>query len=207
MNIRVSNIISIIFHPILMGTYLFGIFTLVDPMIVLPPGYSIKAQWLMVLVVSLTTFIIPALSILMLKLTGHIESLKLENRKDRFIPSMYITLFYGFTAYYFNKQMMVTELAAGVFILIAVMVFLTALINFFWKISVHGVAVGGMVGIFLVVTYLNIESNIIYLLIGSIIIAGIVLSARLKLAAHTPQQAYLGFLMGFLISLLAVFWA
>lgn len=207
MNKRDATIISAIFHPLLMGTYLFALFTLADPMIVLPPGYTTTAQWLIVLVISITTFVIPALSMIMLKFTGSIKSLKLESRRDRFIPFMYIVVFYGFTAYYFNKQMMVTNLASGIFILVATMVLLTAIINFFWKISVHGVSVGGMVGIFLAVTYLNSSSVIIYMLFGSIIIAGLVLSARLKLQAHTQMQVYMGFMTGFSISLMALFWS
>lgn len=204
---RIAAIISILFHPLLMATYLFAAFTIADPFMVLPPGYSIKGQWLIVLVVSLTTFVIPSLSMVMLKVAGYIKSLKLEERRDRFIPFIYITLFYGFTAYYFNKQMLVTNLAGGVFIVVALMILISAIINFYWKISIHGVAMGGMVGIFLLVSYINIDSNSIFLLFGSIIISGIVLSSRLRLYAHTPLQVYLGFLLGFIVSLMAIFWS
>ena len=206
MTARLASIISIVFHPLLMATYLFAAFTVADPFMVLPPGYTTKGQWLIVLVVCLTTFVIAGLSLLMLKVAGYIKSLRLEERRERYVPFIYIALFYGFTAYYFNKQMLVTQLAGGVFIVVAIMILFTTVINFFWKISVHGVAMGGMVGIFLLVTFLNIDSNSMYLLIGSIVIAGIVISSRLRLHAHTPMQTYLGFLLGFVVSLSAVYW-
>ena len=106
----IANLISIVFHPLLLATYLFSAFILLDPMLVLPPGYNTFAQWLIVLVVWLTTFAIPALSLGLLKYTGNISSLKLQNRKERLLPFFYITIFYVFTAYYFSRQMLVTDI-------------------------------------------------------------------------------------------------
>ena len=127
MSTKIANLVSIVFHPLLLATYLFMAFVLVDPMVILPPGYNKLAQWLVVLVVCLTTFVIPALSIVMLKFTGNIRSLHLKNRKERLVPFFYITLFYGFTAYYFNRQMLVSEASEAIFILIAIIMIFYAL--------------------------------------------------------------------------------
>ena len=201
-----ANLISILFHPLLLATYLFITFVLVDPMLILPPVYTKIAQWLVVLVVWLTTFAIPALSLAMLKYTGNISSLKLHNRKERLVPFFYITLFYVFTAYYFSKQMMVTDLAAGIFVLTAVMIFFAAVITFFWKISVHSLGVGGIVGILLTIAYLIPESSLKFILLVALIISGLVLSARLRLNAHLPSQVYFGFLLGLFVSFMIIFW-
>lgn len=206
MSIRFANLISIIFHPLFLATYLFMAFVLVDPMVILPPGYNKIAQWLVVLVVWLTTFVIPALSIVMLKFTGNIKSLKLENRRDRLVPFLYIGLLYGFTAYYFNQQMMVSNLSEAIFILMAAMIFAAAIITYVWKISIHGLGMGGASGFLLVLAVLYPEGPIHYLFILSIIFSGLVLMARLRLNAHTPAQIYSGFLLGLFISFMMVFW-
>jgi hypothetical protein len=203
---KFANFISILFHPLLLATYLFVAFVLIDPMLALPPGYSRMAQWLVVLVVWLTTFAIPALSLAMLKFTGNISSLKLEHRRERLVPFFYITMFYAFTAYYFSRQMMVTNIAAGIFILTTIMILAAAIITIFWKISVHSLGWGGIVGLLLAMVNLMPESQVKYLLLATLIIAGFVLSARLKLQVHTPAQVYVGFLLGLFISFMIIFW-
>ena len=203
---RIANLISIIFHPLLLATYLFTAFILIDPMLALPPGYTEVARWLIVLVVWLTTFAIPALSLGLLKYTGNISSLKLQNRKERLLPFFYITIFYGFTAYYFSRQMLVTDVTSGIFILTAIMILAASIVTFFWKISVHSVSMGGVVGLLFVITAMLPESPINYLLLAAILISGLVLSARLKLQAHTPAQVYMGFVLGLLISFMIIYW-
>lgn len=202
----VANLISLIFHPLLLATYLFSAFILIDPMLALPPGYTKVAQWLIVLVVWLTTFAIPALSLGLLKYTGNISSLKLQNRKERLLPFFYITIFYGFTAYYFSRQMLVTDITSGIFILTAIMILAAAIITFFWKISVHSLSMGGLVGILFVITAMMPESRVNYLLFTTILISGLVLSARLKLQAHTPAQVYVGFVLGLFVSFMIIYW-
>lgn len=206
MDTRFANVVSIVFHPLLLATYLFIAFVLIDPLVILPPGYNKVAQWLIVLVVWITTFVIPALSIVMLKFTGNVRSLRLENRRERIVPFFYICLFYGFTAYYFSRQMMVSNVSEAIFILTAVMIFVGAIITFFWKISVHSLGMGGATGFLLILAVLNPDGLIYYLLLIAIITSGLVMTARLQLDAHTPRQVYFGYLLGLVISLLLVFW-
>ena len=167
-----ANFISIVFHPFLLATYLFSIIVLLDPMLALPPGYNKLAQWLIVLIIWLTTFAIPALSMAMLKYTGSISSLQLKDRKERIIPFIYITLFYAFTAYYFSQQMLVTDLTSGIFILTTVMIAAAAIITLFWKISVHSLGLGGSVGILLTIAYLTPDTKIKYVLFAAVVVSG-----------------------------------
>lgn len=201
-----ANVISIVFHPLFLATYLFALVIFIDPMIALPPGYNKLAQWLIVLVVWITTFVIPALSIVMLKFTGTIRSLHLKDRRERLVPFFYITVFYGFTAYYFSSQMIVSRLTEGIFILTAVSIFIGAVITIFWKISIHGLGIGGVVGILLVLAVSIPESSIGYALFASFLVAGLVISARLRLNAHTPAQVYAGFVLGLFISFVLILW-
>jgi len=175
-------------------------------MLAVPPGFNSNAQWLIILVVWLTTFAIPALSLVMLKFTGNISSIKLEIRRERLVPFFYVTLFYAFTAYYFSSQMLITEMASGIFILVTAMILSAAVITFFWKISVHSMGMGGLVGLLFVISYMIPESVARYVFLASILIAGLVVSARLELQAHSPAQVYIGFVLGLFISFMIVFW-
>ena len=206
MNSKIANLISYLLHPLMMATYLFSTIIFIEPMQLVPPGYNIIAQWLIVLVVWLTTFAIPAMSLVLLKFTGNISSLKLHNRQERLIPFMYITVFYFFTAYYFTQQMMLTNLASGIFIVVAIMILIAAIITIFWKISVHSLSMGGVVGLLLIITTTIPESSIYLISLVAILLSGLVLSARLELRAHTTLQVYSGFGLGLAVSFLIIFW-
>ena len=201
-----AYVISLLFHPLLLATYIFTAFIFIEPMIVVPAGYSAITRWLVVLVVWLTTFAIPVLSLAILRFIGTINSFTLKNRQERVIPFFYIALFYGLTAYYFSSQMIVTELTAGIFILTAIMIFAAAVITTFWQISAHALGMGGLTGTMLVVNMIFPGPQVKNLLLLVILIAGLVMSARLRLQAHTPAQVYTGFLLGLFISFMIIFW-
>jgi membrane-associated phospholipid phosphatase len=142
----------------------------------------------------------------MLKFTGNIRSLRLENRKDRLVPFFYISLFYGFTAYYFSRQMMVSDVSESIFILTAAMILISAIITFFWKISIHSLGMGGASGFMLILAILYPDGPVHYLLILTVLFSGFVMMARLQLNAHSPQQVYWGYVLGLVVSFMMVFW-
>lgn len=77
---------------------------------------------------------------------------------------------------------------------------LVSLITLSWKISVHSVAVSSLVGFLLAALLVRAEYDLLYPLIGCILAAGAVMSARLYLNVHTPSQVGWGCLAGFAIS-------
>jgi len=70
-------------------------------------------------------------------------------------------------------------------------------INFFWKISAHMIAIGGITGMLLGLAFTGIVGNP-YLVVISVFIAGIIGFARLQLNANTHAQVYSGFILGVL---------
>jgi hypothetical protein len=74
---------------------------------------------------------------------------------------------------------------------------ISVIINMKWKISIHMVGIGGLVGTFFGLSaflLVDLRMTIIFF----ILIAGLLGAARLKLGAHKPSQIYVGFLAGFL---------
>lgn len=70
------------------------------------------------------------------------------------------------------------------------------LITFNWKISVHMIGIGGVIGIVTVLSKTGPEV-LLYLLSVLIIIAGLIGFGRLQLKAHSLNQIIAGFLLGF----------
>jgi membrane-associated phospholipid phosphatase len=66
-----------------------------------------------------------------------------------------------------------------------------------WKISIHMVGIGGLLGAVLALTTYHYPMDALILLCSIILIAGGLASARLWLGAHTKGQVYAGFAVGF----------
>jgi hypothetical protein len=62
---------------------------------------------------------------------------------------------------------------------------------------------GGLTGLILILS-LKFNSNLMFFLITSILMSGLIGFARLKLEEHSPAQIYTGYLMGIVV-MMAVF--
>jgi hypothetical protein len=100
--------------------------------------------------------------------------------------------------YYNIIEGFVSFLFGGIIVL-----FIAFIINNFYKISLHALAIGSMTGGFLALAktltpIININSLII---INCVLLfsMGLVASSRLYLKAHTSKQIYLGLIIGFVI--------
>lgn len=150
-------------------------------------------------VVVANTFVIPLAILLVMRYNKVILSLKMEDRKDRVFPFSMISLLYMVTAYaFYVKDWMDYKLIFILFIITICLILLTS-ISFFWKISAHMLGVGGLLGIILAYSLILSGFNLLYPVLGAIILTGAVGTARLYLNAHTPSQVWAGFLLGFLV--------
>jgi membrane-associated phospholipid phosphatase len=70
------------------------------------------------------------------------------------------------------------------------------LINLWWKISLHSVGAGALIGLVLMLS-LKMLTPLDWYLISVIIAGGLILSSRLKLNLHSPQQVWVGLFAGF----------
>ena len=200
MTIRIASIISFVLHPLMMSTYLFILLIYTAPHSILPIGFSISGSVVLVSLIFITTFVIPVLSLFILKMSGSISSLLLEKREERITPMLYTIIMYAVTSYMFSTKV---ELGEMIFVFLAIttlLIIITVVITLFWKISLHSIGIGGLVGLMMGV---NLQSVIHYfeiILPVLFLVSALVLSARLKLNAHSPTQVYSGFVLGISIS-------
>ena len=77
---------------------------------------------------------------------------------------------------------------------------ISAIISNFWKISLHMLGIGGVLGAFLAIH--TLFGGNIFLIITLLFCAGLVGFARVNENAHSLKQAYLGFIIGTCIEFL-----
>ena len=74
-----AHFFSIVFHPLLMLTYMLIILLAVNPYLFGPTITSNKDVWVLILFFS--TFLIPAFSVFMMKALGMVDSIDLKKRQ------------------------------------------------------------------------------------------------------------------------------
>jgi hypothetical protein len=193
----IANIISYLFHPILMATYgcLIVFFGLTDTIYFIFTPFKLKL--VLTLIIFSFTCLLPALNLLILYKLGYVSSLMIENRKERAFPLLMTALCY-FGLFYMIYDFNIWP-AIKLFILGGgLCIFFAAMITLRWQISAHMIGVGGLIGALLAICYF-MQMPILIAICTCLIIAGCIGFARLKLNAHTPAQVYIGFIFGCLL--------
>ncbi|MDX5418742.1 MAG: hypothetical protein LPK09_05965 [Hymenobacteraceae bacterium] len=184
-----------------MPTYLFTIILYFLPAasLSLPP----QSRWIVLSMIFFTTFIIPGLGAFVMFRTGFIDSYEIDRREQRSKPLLFTGLCYAVTTYLLQREPIFDHIFFFVMGIIAASVFLAWFVSFFWKISAHGIGLGGAFGVLLLLDKLIPDAQLLFPIVGAILASGAVISARLALHAHTPAQVYTGFGAGLLLVLFA----
>jgi hypothetical protein len=200
METRIAKVISVLFHPLLMPTYIFALLLILNAhfALVLP----LQAKVLLLGTIFISTCIFPLLMVLLLKFTGRILTLEMQSRQER-ILSMAITGVFYYLSWWMLTQMHLSPIFQLVMTGIFYTLVITILISFFWKISLHTIAAGGATGLFTGLSLLLLQPFQAIILMA-ILLGGIIGFARLKLESHNPAQVYLGWIVGFLVMLFVV---
>lgn len=192
MEIKVSKILSVVFHPLLIPTYtLLIIFNLnVFFSMIIPQ----LAKWQILGMVFLITFLFPLFMMILFQRIGIIKSLYMKTKEERTLPYLMTIIFY-YLASYLLKQLQISPIFYYFILGATFLIIITLIINFFWKISIHMIGIGGMLGTLIGLSFLWMI-DIPFLIILLVLCSGITGFARLKLNAHNPAQVYTGFVIG-----------
>lgn len=194
---KLASIISYLFHPMLMTTIIvLGLFNFVPEIMVI----SESSFFPILTTIFILTFIIPAFSIFMLKMTKGISSIKLHNRQERVLPFLFISLYYALTTYFFAKKLGTHDVLIIVLIAITSVIFSVAIISTFYKISAHAAGSWGAVGFFMALHFKYPQGELLWPLVFTLIIAGLVSSSRLVLNTHSFYEVLSGLMLGFCVS-------
>ena len=203
MNTWVAKLLSYLFHPLLMPTYLLGVLFFVAPNTTGAVLMPVESRAILLLVICIYTFLIPALGVYGMVRLRIVEGIMLKELNDRRYPFWLTVLVYLVATYFFGwKLVQVGEVAPIMRIVlgsITVSIILVGIISFFWQISAHATGVGGVTG-FLAAALLRLEDPLLlspFLLF--VVISGWVAGSRLQLNAHTMNEILAGFLIGVLV--------
>lgn len=197
-----AKIISNIFHPLLMPVIGLLIIFSTDSYVNYAVPEDLKKAVL--LLVTVSTFIIPLLISLLLLNRKLIKSLEMETTKERIIPYAFTIIFYIFTLYML-KRAPIPPIVFNFIIGATLSVILAFIINIKWKISAHMIGVGGLLGALICVS-LVLEVYVTPFILLTLLIAGLVGSSRLILNAHNQSQVYAGFLLGFACQVITIYY-
>lgn len=189
---KAASILSVVFHPLFIP--LMGILLLMNLNNYFAYPITLKEKLIVIALVVLSTIILPIIFIAFLKFKKIIASFQLHNREERTLPYLFSSLLLYFCYYILNKSYI-----SDVYIIFLLganlLLIITLLINFWWKISIHMIAIGGLLGT-IVGLALRLHLSLVLLVVIIFLISGLVGFARLKQNSHNPPQVYGGFLVG-----------
>lgn len=193
-----ARIISYAFHPLLMGTYLFALLIWILPAALYPINSS--SQLLFLIMFFAMTFAFPVLMMSFLKVFGTIKSFMLESRQERVFPFFMILGLYSAFTYMltYRNRIGFDDYVFKFLLIIDCLVLIGTFITLFYKVSIHAIGIMGLVGILIPLNRQSDNVLLLWVTIAVIVLAGVVMSARLQLNAHTPRQVLVGALSGFL---------
>jgi hypothetical protein len=188
-----AKIISAVFHPLFMPVYALLIIFFAPTLF----GYlPFQVKKLLLLIVIVNNVLLPISLLTFLRHFSKISSWTVNTRSERIIPLIITSVLYLVTVFIIYK-FPIPVFLKSFFFATCFLSLLVTLINFWWKISLHSVGVGALIATVLILSF-KMYSPLVWFLVSSVIAGGLVLSSRLSLSSHSPQQVWFGFLTGFL---------
>lgn len=197
---KVALVISVFLHPAFMMSYGIALLFLYTDF-----RYLYARQFdLFLYPVIIFSCLIPVTCLFFFKRSGYISDYALTKKEERRLPLMVTFISYFILFFYFYKGGLYTWFLSILLVPIILMV-ITGIVNIFYKISVHMLGIGSLIGTVLSVCY-NIKGLNPYLLFMFLItLAGVLGVSRLVLKRHSSIQVYLGFVVGLVVSYLTVY--
>ncbi len=208
-----ANVISYLTHPLFMSGYFVLLIMMVHPMFL---DFGNIASTIVLISFLASTILFPLIAILMMKGLNLIESIHMEEKKERVGPLLITSLFYVWSFLNFKKYGAVPEYFTFFTLGATIALFASFFITLFDKISLHTVAFSALITGFVIIKWeykfyefiLPLFSKS-YLINTDIFIAvlifllGVIGTSRLYLQAHNTKQIYMGCAVGFLSMVVA----
>ncbi len=196
------RIVSRVFHPMSMPLWCVVLYYLLTPQ----PFIPLEAIYTAI-VVAVATVVIPFPVLLVLKVSGKIESLSLPQTYERRLPLLLVLLLLaaGDRIYLSGRVSPPVSLAMYG----AVISLLLAYVSLFWdKVSLHAMGISALL-VFTMVLMIRWEAPLSYALpvVAALwVVYDLVVMARLELGRHNVRQIILGTLFGALPQLVLLGW-
>lgn len=188
---KLAKVVYVVFYPLLIPVYGMLILFSAPTLLGYLPG-SIKKIVLTILITN--NLFVPLAFMPFLRFRGYISSFRMDDRQERIIPLLLSALLYSVTAYIFIRFQIPFFIKSYIFSVFFLVIAATV-INFWYKISIHAIAAGGLTALVFILS-LRMHVPIVEYIIITVIVSGLVLSAGLQLRRHSPAEVWTGFLTG-----------
>ena len=196
---KLTQLISILLHPMFMPILALHLTLLVLPSM----AFTLSQNLLLIYgILIFSTMVLPLISIFWLMQKGKVSSLEMSNHKERSLPLFKTVIWMSFGYYLLQNLLFYTPILKAELLGAILIILLAAIISKFWKISLHLLGIGGVVGVFIALQIMH--GDFLYLLILFILLSGLLGVARIKQKAHNYAQVYAGFLVGLSVELITL---
>jgi hypothetical protein len=141
------------------------------------------------------TFLMPGFTVYLFTKSGQAQSIMLPSAEERRLPFLMTTVYY-FLAYYLLREVRLPAIFSLSMLGAAISVGLATWINYYWKISIHMIGIGGVCGALFGLGRF-IDQDVTLPFVFFILLSGLLAGARLERKAHDEPQLLAGFLLGF----------
>lgn len=195
-----AKLVSLVFHPLFIPVYLAWFLVRVQPYLFASFNEADKSIVVIRFAVMYTLF--PLATVLIAKALGFIDSIYLKTQKDRIIPYIACGLYYFWMWYVLRNQLQFPPIILSMSMAIFIAASIGLMANIYFKVSMHAMSMGVMVA-FMFGLALTTDINMSFYLSISILIAGIVCTARMINEDHVPFEVYSGFIIGIVSQMMA----
>jgi len=199
----IAKLISYIFHPLFVPVYIAWFLITVQPYLF--SSFTPPEKLITILRFFIMYSFFPLVTVLLAKGLGFLDSVFLKTQKERIIPYITCGVYYFWMSYVLRNQPQfskeVIQLSMAIFIASS----LGLLVNIYMKVSMHAISMGILLVFISLLSFTQAGSYTIYMSV-SLLIGGMVCTARFIVSDHTQIEIYAGLLTGGASQLIAV-WA
>jgi len=188
-----AHVISAVFHPILMPVYITYFLLFIHPLVF--DGFPDLGKMQILATVFINYALLPAFTVFLAWRLKFAKSVFLRTQKERLIPYALTMIFAFWCWHVFNNL----DYSPPIFVTFLLGSFIAVIIgwfaNIYFKISMHGLAIGGMLFFLISLSLTGEGSGGIYITVA-LLIAGLVCTARFLVSDHKPFEIYAGLFAG-----------
>jgi hypothetical protein len=191
----IAHFFSYIFHPLFIPIYVALFLIYLHPSYF--AGFSSLEKSKALLLITINTVFFPGITVLLLKALNFISSIYLPTQRDRIIPYIASGTFYFWFFWVMKNQSVYPTIMVSFALGICISAFAGLMANIYFKISMHAIGAGAVLGLFLIIMKTN-TMLMTWPLCLAFLLAGLVCTSRLLVSNHSNRELYSGLLLGIL---------
>jgi hypothetical protein len=202
--VQFARFVSYLLHPIFVPTLLFAVLFFLTPCFAL---WNEQAKLYLLGFVFLGTFAFPTAMIAVMFRYKQMQQFEMHATAERKRAFLITSVFYAMIAMVLRYGIFEGTLMEIIMLAIALTVCVASIVNLYTKISMHTVGICGSIGVLFALQVHDSRYELLFHVLAFIFLGGLVASARLATAAHTPIEIFRGFILGFGVAYLAIMMA